>query len=575
MGEDRVGGRYRLEEVLGEGGWGLVYRAFDEHLGRMVALKMLHADLCDEPSIQARFEREALLARSLDHPHVVRLLDHGRDGSGALYIAYELLEGRPLDELLAEGPLPVHRAARIGEQVLTALMEAHRRGVVHRDIKPSNIFLCAYAGEVDFVKVLDFGIAKAVGERALTAAGSTIGTPSYMAPEQVRGAAVSPATDLYALGLVLAEAIGGEVVVDGSTVDVVAEQLSPAPLRLAPPVLRSPLAPAIRRALEKRPERRFTSAAHMLEALLDARRALEPGALALAPTLAAAPALTEDMAARQQEGAPDWAERRRPERSWSERNWSERNWSERSCSERSWPSAGVAAALLVTLSALVWGAWLIAGELGESDEGDDVLVELLPSSSAAKRAPTLEPVPAPGAELRRCEAIAPGPQAFSGREADLEGALADFAGSRCLDAADTLELTRACFRSAGSVDMRLEVEGPLGSCALEVRSLELDRRFIHVKSAGEDGQPESYIAAEGQPRWGWYYRGASGQSSLCTGRERADAETSPRMRAEWGYLVFEARAFFCGEGATPVAPRSQPTRTSPEPRPWLRALALR
>src|SRR5688572_23444445 len=195
-----VAGRYRVEELVGRGGFGMVFRATQLNLGRAVALKMLLPELLVGKSLE-RFYREAQLAQRLEHPNCIRVYDVG-DADGYPYIACEFLRGRPLDELLHEqGPQPVPRVARIGIQVLKALMEAHSLGIVHRDIKPSNIMLCDYAGEPDFVKVLDFGIAKQLSETdapAITAFGGLVGTPAYMAPEQVKTGVVGPGTDLYA-----------------------------------------------------------------------------------------------------------------------------------------------------------------------------------------------------------------------------------------------------------------------------------------------------------------------------------------------------------------------------------------
>jgi serine/threonine protein kinase len=265
-----VAGRYRVEAPIGEGGHGVVYRAADTSVGRSVALKLLHSGMPGVANLEARFEQEARLARQLQHPNTVRLLDFGRAEDGALYIAYELLEGVPMDQAIdAGGPMSPDRVARIGAQVLKSLMEAHQHGVVHRDIKPSNIFLCNYSGEPDFVKVLDFGIAKSVEVGGqLTRTGFVVGTPSYMAPEQVRGDQVRPATDLYALGLLLAEALSGQIIVFGNTDAVIAAaQLSPDPVQLPPAVLQSPLAGVIQRATEKPLDRRYTAAQAMLDEL--------------------------------------------------------------------------------------------------------------------------------------------------------------------------------------------------------------------------------------------------------------------------------------------------------------------
>jgi hypothetical protein len=266
-----VAGRYRIDGLLGEGGFATVYRAVHVDMGRHVALKVLHAHLLGSSYVDKRFMREAELARRLQHPNTVRLLDFGRDADGSPFLAYEWLDGETLAELVArEGALEPTRVKRIGAQILKSMLEAHGMGIVHRDIKPQNVFMARYPGETDFVKVLDFGIAKAPPDEqeALTRAGAMIGTPSYMAPEQVRGSGVGPATDLYALGLVLAECLSGQRVVRATSNALIAlEQSSERQVPLTPEVIRSPLGPVILRATQKALERRFQSAGEMLALL--------------------------------------------------------------------------------------------------------------------------------------------------------------------------------------------------------------------------------------------------------------------------------------------------------------------
>jgi serine/threonine-protein kinase len=219
-----VGGRYRIDALIGGGGFGAVYCATQLNLGRAVAIKFLHPGLFAAEGAHERFCREAQLAQQLKHPNTVRVYDFGRSESGLPFIVWEHLEGQPLDALVArEGAQPPARVVRIASQVLKALMEAHALGIVHRDIKPANLFISNFSGEPDFVKVLDFGVAKTVSEQgpAITSDAMPVGTPSYMAPEQVRTEPVGPATDLYALGLVMAELLCGRAVIQGrSLVDV-------------------------------------------------------------------------------------------------------------------------------------------------------------------------------------------------------------------------------------------------------------------------------------------------------------------------------------------------------------------
>lgn len=212
------------------------------------------------------------MAQKLEHPNTVRIYEYGLSDDGLPYIAFQLLRGRPLDRVIAEeAPLSPERVARITRQTLNSLMEAHELGIVHRDIKPENIVLSDFQGELDFVKVLDFGVAKSVLDsstqsgHALTARGEVLGTPRYMAPEQVRGEAVSPASDLYALGLIMGEMLTGHPVVDGSSIVEVCDiQLSDAPLPLDAAIMSSPLAKVIATATQKNREDRYSFAGEML-----------------------------------------------------------------------------------------------------------------------------------------------------------------------------------------------------------------------------------------------------------------------------------------------------------------------
>ncbi len=268
---DVVAGRYRLEAQIGQGGFGSVYRATQLNLGRLVALKLLHAEVLANDEGLVRFQREAQLAQRLEHPHVVRLYDFGQAENGVPFIAFELLRGESVDEALRRGgPMSAGRTAKIALQVLKALMEAHAHGIVHRDIKPANIFLCEFQGETDFVKVLDFGIAKAPATATspgLTQSGHVIGTPHYMAPEILLGSAPTPPADLYALGLVMAETIYGQMIFQGAATDVCLQQIGPDPVPLPAPVLQSPLGAIVHRATQKDPTRRFTSATEMRDAI--------------------------------------------------------------------------------------------------------------------------------------------------------------------------------------------------------------------------------------------------------------------------------------------------------------------
>jgi serine/threonine protein kinase len=172
-------GRYRLDELLGQGGMGQVFRAYDTVTDRAVALKLLPAELAQDAEFQQRFRREALLAAKLNEPHIVPIHNFG-EIDGRLYVDMRLIDGTDLDRLLAAEPLIAARAVSLIDQVSTALDAAHRAGLVHRDVKPSNILI----GARDFAYLIDFGLARTVGGTRLTSAGQTMGTLAYMAPER-------------------------------------------------------------------------------------------------------------------------------------------------------------------------------------------------------------------------------------------------------------------------------------------------------------------------------------------------------------------------------------------------------
>ncbi len=224
--------QYRVEGLVGVGGMGVVYKAVHNITHQPVAIKVLWQDLANNPQEVRRFTREARAASILTHPNTVRVYDFGRDErSDAIYMVMEFLVGRKLSDLLSETPvLPPTRAVHITAQVCKSLEEAHSKGIVHRDLKPDNIFLQDVAGEKDFVKVLDFGLAKFVKgnfERDnLTKTGYVVGSPEYMAPEQAIGSSVGPAADLYSLGIVLYEILTGDLPFDAvSTAQVLRKHI--------------------------------------------------------------------------------------------------------------------------------------------------------------------------------------------------------------------------------------------------------------------------------------------------------------------------------------------------------------
>jgi beta-lactam-binding protein with PASTA domain/predicted Ser/Thr protein kinase len=260
-----IDGRYRLLHRVGSGGMADVWCAEDQQLGRRVALKLLHRQFSEDPEFVERFKREASAAASLQHPHVVAVYDRG-EWDGTYYIAMEFLEGRSLKQVVREeGPLDLLRAIDLVVQILRAARFAHQRGIVHRDIKPHNVIV----DDEGRAKVTDFGIARA-GASDMTETGSIMGTAQYLSPEQAQGLAVSPQSDLYAIGIVLYELITARVPFDGeSAVTIALKQVAEAPV---PPSSYNPAVPpeldaVVLRALEKDPGARFISAEEFIGAL--------------------------------------------------------------------------------------------------------------------------------------------------------------------------------------------------------------------------------------------------------------------------------------------------------------------
>ena len=268
--------RYRILGELGEGGIGWVYRAEHVKLKTPVAIKMLQPQYAHHEQMRPRFEREAKALASLSHPNIVTLTDFSVT-EGRPYLVMELLEGRGLDVLLAEGPLDEPITRHIAAQVIDALVYAHERGFVHRDLKPANIFLCALPTDPHHVKLLDFGFVKLVADESespqsvLTQSGIAFGTPSYMSPEQATGDVVDARADLYAFGVVLFEMLAARRPFVGSLPEIVRQHLTtpPPPLSVggraidASPALREVLA----RALAKEREDRFDHAEAMRAAM--------------------------------------------------------------------------------------------------------------------------------------------------------------------------------------------------------------------------------------------------------------------------------------------------------------------
>lgn len=272
-------------QKLGEGGMGIVYAARDERLERTVALKTMSSLAGDERARQ-RFWREARAAASVNHPNICQIYEIGED-AGELFIAMELLEGEALADRLRRGPFNVPEAIPIGLGMLSALSALHARGIVHRDLKPSNVFLTPHG-----VKLLDFGLARQDNDQTLlqsaaglTHTGMVLGTPRYMAPEQITGHQVDARTDLFAAGVILFEMLAGRPPFEGrSVIDVLHATLNEQPPALSGPPIVAAVDRVIRRALEKRPEER-TSSAEVMSAELRAIRPAEGDTAVLAHAL--------------------------------------------------------------------------------------------------------------------------------------------------------------------------------------------------------------------------------------------------------------------------------------------------
>jgi serine/threonine-protein kinase len=264
-----VDDRFEIRGRLGQGGMATVYRALQRSVGREVAIKLIDQRYASDGMGVRRFLREARLASQLAHPNTVSVLDAGQSSDGRLFIAMELVRGRTLADVIAkEGPFPVDRAARIGVQLCDGLEAAHKLEILHRDLKPSNIMVLDDPPGRDAVKILDFGLAKSLAEEEsqVTATGYVIGTPGFMAPELVRGAEASTASDIYSMGVVLTEMVSGKAVWGaGPTQEVEKRQAGGMPARLGlPPSIR----PLIERLLSPDPAQRPASAGELRQALL-------------------------------------------------------------------------------------------------------------------------------------------------------------------------------------------------------------------------------------------------------------------------------------------------------------------
>lgn len=264
--------RFRVTRRLGSGGMGAVYLAEHVHMRKEVAIKVLHASMTGVEEIVARFEREAIAGARIAHPHVASAFDFGKLEDGRHYLALEYVAGESLRDLIARGPVPLVRALTIAQQIADGLAQAHAVDVVHRDMKPDNVMLVEKDGLRDFVKILDFGIAKvtleedaapSLGGAALTRVGTVFGTPGYMAPEQALGQPVDARADVYAIGVILYEMLAGHLPFAGAELaQQLAKQLTEPPTPL-PASIPTAVRDLIDRMLERERDARLGSAAQV------------------------------------------------------------------------------------------------------------------------------------------------------------------------------------------------------------------------------------------------------------------------------------------------------------------------
>ncbi len=271
---DTIAGKYRVDAVIGAGGMGIVLAATHVELERKVAVKLIRPELTEDPAIVERLMLEARAAAGIRSEHVGSVLDVGRLEGGAPYIVMEFLEGTEFAALLAaRGRLPIIETVDLVLQVCEALAHAHKKHIVHRDLKPENLFVVTSPDGRQTVKVLDFGIAKQLGDasgRALTNPATAVGSPQYMAPEQMQASDIDVRVDIWALGAILYEAFAGARAFEGESVPVICAKVlsqDPEPLQSAAPQVPDTLANIIHRCLNKDRQARFADVAELASAL--------------------------------------------------------------------------------------------------------------------------------------------------------------------------------------------------------------------------------------------------------------------------------------------------------------------
>ncbi len=269
-----IGGRYRLLQRVGTNGMSSVYLARHVLIDRLMAIKTLRRDLAQDPIQRDRFVREARAVNRINHPNIVEITDFGETEDGLVYLVMEYVAGDSLLSNLRDAPFTPHRAFDIAEQAGQALARAHQMGVIHRDLKPDNVILVQQEGRVDFVKILDFGIAKIMDAPSLTGSQQIFGTPGYIAPEYIQSTAIDGRADLYSLGVILYEMVTAALPFDYEYPgDLLVKHVTEQPVRprVRRPDLLQPVEDFVLRCLEKDPDKRFRDAFHFLEELRQAR----------------------------------------------------------------------------------------------------------------------------------------------------------------------------------------------------------------------------------------------------------------------------------------------------------------
>jgi serine/threonine-protein kinase len=279
--------RYRVQSIIGEGGMGIVYLCKHNVIGKRVAMKVLRADLARDREVTTRFLNEARAASAIGNPHIIDISDFGQLPDGSTYFVMEYLDGEALTHVIETNqPIPIVRILHVARQLGEGLAAAHDAGIVHRDLKPDNIILVSRGNEKDFVKILDFGIAKvSTAEGRLTRVGTVFGTPHYMSPEQAAGTTVDNRGDVYSFGVILYEMASGRVPFDADNfMGILTQHMYKAPVpisALVPAIENIPpgLEAIILKCLSKRPEQRYQTMSEIVDELGKVERGIVPDAV--------------------------------------------------------------------------------------------------------------------------------------------------------------------------------------------------------------------------------------------------------------------------------------------------------